>query len=237
MILDENNYLWVTDEDLHFVCERGIVPESLKYESGLDYFPKPDNDWKEIYSSPKNIDKFFQKTWEVEAKIEKVLVELAEELNNTNLFWVKSELDPSGCAGASYVFISCFRKNDILAQRHFAAPNDWVYLTLKPPERLKFQISKVAKVAIYGVDKNNNEEISPNKANELSEEIWRESEEYILEKLKENGFYILGKEQLLKPLLFEFDNKNPFHNTILDSNIIAKMRKPMIYDFFYYWVD
>jgi hypothetical protein len=120
-----------------------------------------------------------------------------------------------------------------LAQRHIAAPNDWIYSTLKRPKVLKIQISKVGKVAVYA---NSFDDVEIDNAYQTSDE-WLEIENVVLKKLKEEKFFLLTKEQMNLPFAFEFDKENPIHFSLLDSNLVAGTRKPLLFDFFFYWGD
>lgn len=227
--------LRVVDEEINLICKDLDLPLRLKYE--WDNSSYKGINWSEFLKDTDKREAYFKEINEIEAKTENCIKEIATELNKLNVFWTKLVLDPTNNGGASYIFIECFRKDDVLSQRHISAPNDWVYSSLKPPERMKVQISKVGKVFIYGTDKSQDEEISAATANLVDKQIWGDIEQCVLKHMKEAGFYLLTVEQLLKPFLYEFDKDNPTHSEILESNIIAKTRQPILYDFFFWWVD
>ena len=225
--------LKVFDDEVNFVCEKLKVPPKLRYE------------WDDSWET--NLEEIFQnyeekinhsiKCQHIEAKTDEYLKNISKLFDTSEAFWARLNLDPTNNQGATYVFIDCLKKDDVLAQRHISAPNDLIYSDLKSPERLRVQISKVGKVVIYA---NTKLDIEIEDAYEIKEG-WVDVENEILEKLKESGFFLLTREQMKQPITFEFGKENPLHigilNGMLDSNLYRSNRSLMLYDFFFSWID
>jgi hypothetical protein len=225
--------LKVFDDEISFVCEKLKVPPRLRFEW--------DDSWEaNLEELSQNHDERVNlriKYQQIEAKTEENLKSIAESFDNSKFFWARSNFDPTNNQGATYIYVDCFRKDDILAKRYIASTKEWFYPTLKSPERLRIQISKVGKVAVYA---NTGLEIAIEDAYEI-EEGWFDVEKEILEKLKELGFFIVTKEQMKRPIIFEFDKENSLHvgilNGTLDSNLYSSQRELMVYDLFFSWTD
>jgi len=225
--------LKVFDDEINFVCETIKVPPRLRYEW--------DDCWEtNLEELSQNYDEIVNraiKRQQIEAKTEEFLKNIAKSFDNSKFFWARSNFDPTNNQGATYIYVDCFRKDDILAKRYIASTKEWFYPTLKSPERLRIQISKVGKVAIYA---NTGLEITIEDVYEI-EEGWVDVEKEVLEKLKELGFFIVTKEQMKRPITFKFDKENLLHvgilHGMLDSNLYSSQRDLMVYDLFFSWTD
>jgi len=225
--------LKIFDDEVAFVCEKLEVPPRLRYEW--------DDSW-EI-----NLEDTFQdyekrvnhsiKCQQIEAKTKDYLKNISKSFAESETFWARSNFDPTGNEGATYIYVDCFRKDDVLAKRYIESTKDWFYPSSKSPERLRIQISKVGKIAIYA---NTGLEVDLENAFEI-EKDWIDVEKEVLEKLQKLGFFVATKEQLQQSITFEFNKENPLDvghlNGMLDSNLCRGQRELMLYDFFFSWSD
>lgn len=225
--------LKISDDEVNFICKKLEVPPRLRYE------------WDD--SCKVNLKDLFQdyekrvnhsiKCQQIEAKTEDYLKNISKSFIEAETFWARSNFDPTGNEGATYIYVDCFRKNDVLAKRYIASTKDWFYPSSKSPERLRIQISKVGKIVIYA---NTGLEVDLENVFEI-EKDWIDVEKEIVEKLQNLGFFIPIQNQLKQPIIFEFNKENPSEvgllNGMLDSNLFQGQRGLMLYDFFFSWSD